>query len=275
MKDSLIIKFLYQSVPGRILLKFLVHPKLSKAAAVFFSRGCSKWLVPIFIRKNKIDISKYEIPPKGYKSFNDFFTRKLRADDFLRNCDSFVSPCDGLLTVSEITKDYIFHIKHTDYSVKELLQDKDLAEKFLGGTAYIFRLTPAHYHRYSFCTSGVLTAQKRIDGVLHSVQPVCHEMTDVFIQNSREYSVIDSPENGIVLQMEVGALLVGKISNHDISLQREVRAGQEKGYFEYGGSSIVVLTQKMTRLSDEILHREKIGDEIPVRVGENLNATRT
>lgn len=68
-------------------------------------------------------------------------------------------------------------------------------------------------------------------------------MDFIIIQNSREYAVIDSEEYGKIVQMEVGALLVGKISNKGYVAGDEVCKGEEKGYFEHGGSSIVVLTK--------------------------------
>jgi len=115
-----------------------------------------------------------------------------------------------------------------------------------------------------------LKARKRIEGKLHSVQPVCHEMTDVFIQNTREYVVIESDKIGRVVQMEIGALLVGKISNHKMDMGTRVNVNTEKGYFEYGGSSIVVLTKEKLPISKDILLRAGEGQEIPVKIGESL-----
>lgn len=270
MKDSKIIKLLYETAVGRVLLKGLVHPKLSRAAAVFLSSKASSRLVPAFVKKNHIDLSYYEIPQGGYASFNDFFTRKMKEEYLIRNGGEFVCPSDGLLTVQPIDENLIFNIKHTKYSVKELLRDEVLAQEFLGGTALVFRLTPAHYHRYVFCASGRVAICRRIRGVLHSVQPVCHEHTKVFVQNSREYTVIENDRLGKVAQMEVGAMLVGKISNYRLKRNQSVTRGQEKGFFEYGGSSIVVLTKKAIELSGDIAGRAKAGDEIPVRMGERL-----
>lgn len=270
MKDSLAIKFLYQTIPGRALLKILVHPTVSKVVARFLLSPLSRVMVPGFIRKNKIDISLYEMPRGGYGCFNDFFIRKKKEKIKVDEGADFVSPSDGLLTVSEINENSIFHIKHTDYSVEELLGDRLLAKEFVGGQAYIFRLTPAHYHRYVFCANGIASTTKRINGILHSVQPICHEKTKVFAQNSREYTIIENNSLGKIVQMEVGALLVGKITNLNPGSSREVVAGMEKGYFEYGGSSIVVLTKTARNLPERISKREKIGDEIPVKVGETL-----
>ena len=70
--------------------------------------------------------------------------------------------------------------------------------------------------------------------------------------------------------MEVGALMVGKITNHKLTRQtRQVVAGQEKGYFEFGGSTIVVLLQKgQVQLRQEVL--ELGGQEISLRQGDVL-----
>ena len=82
--------------------------------------------------------------------------------------------------------------------------------------------------------------------------------------------VIKNQILGKVVQMEIGALLVGKISNHKRKKQEFVRSGQEKGYFEYGGSSIVVLTKKDAELPEKLLHRDAVGTELPVMAGETL-----
>jgi len=270
MKESIIIKILYKTVVGRTILKFLVNPGVSRASARFLSSSFSGWLVPFFIRKNNINMTYYQVPEGGYNSFNDFFTRRMKEKYIWFKNGELVSPCDGLLTVSEINDDTVFHIKHTRYSLSELLNSSSLAAKYSGGTAYIFRLTPAHYHRYIWSSTGFILRKEHIDGVLHSVQPVCHEKSKVFIQNTREYAVINTNSVGKIIQMEIGALLVGKISNHNLEWNNMVCAGQEKGYFEYGGSSIVLITGSRAELAEELQYREKLGDEIPVVIGEQL-----
>jgi len=270
MKESLIIKFLYKTVVGRTILKLLVNPGVSRASAIFFSSSLSKWMVPYFIRKNNINMTYYQVPEGGYKSFNDFFTRKMMEKYIWFKNGDLVSPCDGLLTVSDINEDSEFNIKHTQYSLSELLNSQELANEYKGGTAYIFRLTPDHYHRYIWSSTGLLIQSRHIEGILHSVQPVCHEKSKVFIQNTREYALIDTPALGRVIQMEIGALLVGKITNHDFEYNNMVCAGQEKGYFEYGGSSIVLITGSRAELSEDLQIREMLGTEIPVVIGEQL-----
>lgn len=270
MKDGLIVRFLYQTVPGRMFLKLLTQPGISRAAGRFLSSGFSKWLVPCYIRRHKIDMHDIIIPAEGFASFNAFFIRKRKTAPSDLPCGRLISPCDGLLTAVKIKNDTTFDIKKTRCTLEDLLQNPVLAAKFEGGTALIFRLTPAHYHRYCYAADGVVYGFRRIPGKLHCVRPVALRTVPVYTQNSREYQVLRTRRFGTVVQMEIGALLVGKINNRRLSpANRRVQAAEEKGYFEFGGSTIVLLLQKdairlQKRLCEE-LHR---GGEIPVRMGE-------
>lgn len=269
MKESGIILFLYRTIPGRIILKILVNPYLSMAAAVFLSSRLSAFLIPVFVRKNNIDLRKYIVPEKGYRSFNDFFTRKLRSKYRRKLKPELQSPCDGFLTIKKINNDSVFYIKHCSYSVGSLLRDEEMADTFAGGTAFIFRLTPANYHRYVFCADGKIICRRKIKGLLHCVRPAALEKIPVFTENSREYVVIESKSMGKIIQMEVGAMLVGKITNLSSSSPGQTAVGgMEKGYFEYGGSTIIVLTEHKVALCKELAGRIKNGGEIPVMIGE-------
>ena len=265
--ESKSIDFLYGTALGRFLLRPLVSPTVSKAAAKFLSSSASAGIAVSFAEKNGIALEDYEMPEGGYRSFNDFFTRKIKTGRREIGEGDIVAPSDGLLTVAPITNDSVFSIKNTLYSLELLLRDRNLSQEFEGGTALIFRLTPAHYHRYSFCTSGTVKAKRRIDGILHSVKPICHETFPVFIENSREYVVIENPNLGDIVQMEVGALLVGKISNHPLEIGDGVEKGTEKGYFEYGGSSIVVLTKAKIEIAATVVSEN---NETPVLLGQKL-----
>lgn len=277
MKESPVINFLYRTIPGRILLKILVHPFVSKAAAAFFSSGLSAPVIPYFMRKNNIDPDRFITPPGGYSSFNDFFTRKLKEEyrpalpASSGSGPVLISPCDGLLTVKRIREDSVFEIKHVRYELSDLLRNKKLAGSLSGGYALIFRLTPKHYHRYSYAASGRLLAHRTIPGILHCVRPAALSEFPVFVENSRKYTVIRNPEFGRIVQMEIGALLVGKITDlHKAYPGQEVYAGGEKGYFEYGGSTIVLLLENKPPIRNAFLSRDKISGEIPVRIGEPL-----
>ena len=275
MKESRLVLFLYRTVPGRILLKILVNPYLSKAVSVFLSSRISAFLIPGFVRKNGIDMHQFVVPEGGYSSFNAFFKRKRRRRSCPEPKPELQSPCDGFLTVKHINRDSMFYIKHNSYSTESLLRDKAMADGFSGGTAFIFRLTPANYHRYAFCADGKIICRRRIKGVLHCVRPVALERIPVFTENSREYVVIENKSMGKIVQMEVGAMLVGKITNYQTSGPGQtVTGGAEKGYFEYGGSTIIVLTEHRVKLSRELFNRSKRDGEIPVTAGEAVSDGR-
>lgn len=269
-EDSLFLKFLYQTVPGRVILKGLSSVHLSKTVGAFFDSPLSLPIIPLFIKLNKIDMSEYR--ETGYKCFNDFFTRTLKPHARVFDMDPthFVAPCDGLLSAYRIDKDMIIPVKQSSYSISSLLKNPELAQKYEGGTALVFRLCVNHYHRYAYPVTGRKSYNKHIKGVLHTVRPIALRNRPVFTENSREYTLIKSKEFGTILQMEVGAMLVGKIQNYHRAAY--VRRGQEKGRFLYGGSTIILLIQKdKVNFSRGLFAATEHGFEIPVKMGESLN----
>ena len=265
-----LLSFLYTNIFGRMLLKPLIQPQVSKLAGRYLSSAHSKWLISKFIESNEINMDIYE--ECDYSSFNDFFTRKIKPDSrpVPEDLDVLISPCDCLATVYPIQENTTFSIKNTEYTLRSLLRSPRLAKRFRSGYAYILRLTVEDYHRYLYSVSGkhypvsgIQSKNHFIPGILHTVNPIANDYLPIYKENTREYTVIHSKEFGDVLQMEVGALLVGKISNHKQSTV--VTRGEEKGFFEYGGSTIVVLTQKgrVTPRSD-LLTNSKNGYETKV-----------
>lgn len=258
-----LLSFLYTNIFGRMLLKLLIQPQVSKLAGRYLSSAHSKWLISKFIERNEINMDIYE--ECDYSSFNDFFTRKIKPDcrPVPEDLDVLISPCDCLATVYPIQENTTFSIKNTEYTLRSLLRSPRLAKRFRGGYAYVLRLTVEDYHRYLYSVSGKQSKNYHIDGTYHTVNPIANDYLPIYKENTREYTVIHSKEFGDVLQMEVGALLVGKISNHKQSTV--VTRGEEKGFFEYGGSTIVVLTQKgrVTPRSD-LLTNSKNGYETKV-----------
>ena len=258
-----LLSFLYTNIFGRMLLKPLIQPQVSKLAGRYLSSAHSKWLISKFIERNEINMDIYE--ECDYSSFNDFFTRKIKPDcrPVPEDLDVLISACDCLATVYPIQENTTFSIKNTEYTLRSLLRSPRLAKRFRGGYAYVLRLTVEDYHRYLYSVSGKQSKNYHIDGTYHTVNPIANDYLPIYKENTREYTVIHSKEFGDVLQMEVGALLVGKISNHKQSTV--VTRGEEKGFFEYGGSTIVVLTQKgrVTPRSD-LLTNSKNGYETKV-----------
>lgn len=268
MSDSLALRFLYRTPPGRAVLRLLVHPALSKLAGKVLDSSLSRCLIPFFQSKNGITLEGIRIPEGGFPSFNAFFCRSRLCTDFDMEPQTLCSPCDGWLSAFFIDENSIFTVKHTQYSLAELLKSKDLATRFSGGTALIFRLTPADYHRYSYIDAGAVMTQRTIPGVLHCVRPIATERFLVYVQNSREYALIRSDHFGTMIQMEVGALLIGRISNHKPT--GRIQRGQERGYFEFGGSTIILFLEKDTVNLNPIY---LTGEEQLVTIGQTLGSS--
>ena len=183
---------LYQHALGRIVLKPLLCPCVSKAAGCFLSTRLSKIFIKPFIRSNNIDMSPYE--KTEYCSYNDFFARKIRPETRKINPDPnvLIAPCDGKLTALPITQEARFTLKHTDYTVASLLKNEALAAKYEGGLALIFRLTVDDYHRYCYVADGEKDENTRIPGIFHTVNPIANDVYPIYKENAREYTTLHS-----------------------------------------------------------------------------------
>jgi len=271
MQDK-ILKNLYSSYFGKILLKALTLPNFSKAVGVVLNSKPSSILVDPFIKLNKVDMNDFE--KKNYSSFNDFFTRKVKTNmrPIEMNNKSLISPCDGHLTALKITKNLNFVVKNAAYSVNSLLKDKKLASAYIDGHCLIFRLSMEDYHRYCYIDNLKKSNNRKIAGILHTVNPLVSNFCDVYKENSREYCLMETENFGNIVQVEVGALLVGKINN--FHKKGEFTKGSDKGMFELGGSTIVLLIEKDKVLIDnDILVNTEDGIETLVKLGEKIGVS--
>lgn len=264
---------LYGSALGRLLLKSLVAPQVSRLAGRLLSTRLSRMLIGPFCRKNGIDPGQFLGAP--YTSYNEFFSRPIRPE--LRPVDAdprrLVSPADSKLTVYPVTGDARFTVKHTEYTLAQLLRDESLAAEFSGGQLLLFRLCVDDYHRYCFPVDGKVGGKQAIPGVLHTVNPVAGDYYPIYKENAREFCRLSTSAFGEVLQMEVGALLVGKIENHPIS--GPVKKGQEKGLFRFGGSTVIlVVKQGALDVDADILQNSQNGWETVVHYGESIGTAK-
>lgn len=264
---------LYGRAAGRLLLKPLTAPGLSRLAGRFLSTKASKIFIKPFIKSNRIDMTQFE--PVAYESYNDFFSRRIREGARTVDMDPrhLISPADSKLTVLPITETGRFTLKHTEYTVGSLLKNPALAAEYVGGWACIFRLTVDDYHRYCYAFDAEKGENIVIPGKLHTVNPIANDFFPIYKENAREYTVLRTEQFGEVIAMEVGALLVGKIVNHPGAAS--VRRGQEKGYFQFGGSTVVLLLKKDTAVMDpDILENSQNGIETVVKFGEKIGIAR-
>lgn len=262
-----LLTFLYTNAFGRMLLKPLVCPSISRLSGKLLDTELSSMLVNSFIKREHVDMTDYM--PRKYTSFNDFFTRKVKdgARPVDEDEDALVSPCDCRASVYPILENSNFSIKHTEYTLRSLLHSKKLATRFQGGYLYVLRLTVTDYHRYIYAATGEQTKNYRIEGSFHTVNPIANDYLPIYKENTREYTLINTETMGSVLQMEVGALLVGKIKNHKEKCHCE--KGEEKGYFEYGGSTIIVITEPgMVAPSEALLNNTANDLETKVLQGQ-------
>lgn len=264
------LRFLYNTAVGRILLRPLICKPISAIAGWFMDRRISSWFVKGFIKANNIDMSDYE--DRKFCSFNDFFTRGLKdgARPVADGEDDFISPADARLSVYDITPERYFTVKGVDYTIADLLENKELAERFDGGKCLIFRLAVDNYHRYGWCADGQAEAPVRIKGKYHTVQPIAMRRFPIFRENVREYTVVATEKFGTVVQIEVGALMVGRIVNNAPD-GCTAKKGLEKGKFEFGGSTVVVLLEKdKVMLDEEFITNTQNDLETNVKYGEKI-----
>ena len=267
--DSL--TFLYKTIPGRVFLKILTTRGVSKLCGAFLDSKCSAFLIKRFVKKNSIILEEYQTD--GIKTFNEFFRRKIKDGKrpFDMEATHLSSPCDGLLSVWQINEGTVIPVKQSQYTIERLLQNKELASEYDGGLCLVFRLCVDNYHRYAYADSGRKSANIFIPGVLHTVRPIALETLPVFTENCREYTIIESPSFGKIVQMEVGAMLVGRIVN--LEGQGIVERGKEKGFFEYGGSTIILLIKKdRVKINEDIVSNSMNGIETPVRMGLHIGS---
>ncbi len=262
------LNFLYNTKPGRIFLRPLLSKPVSDFSGWFMDTRASKCIINKFAKSNGIKLEDYIL--EDINSFNDFFCRKIKPG--LRPLDleesHLMAPCDGLLKAYSISEDLVIPVKQSRFSISDLLKDSELAKSFEGGYCLVYRLCVNHYHRYAYFESGTKSKDVAIAGLYHTVQPVALEAGPVFIENSRQYTVIDTKSFGRCVQMEVGAMLVGRIVN-DEPESVTVTRGEEKGHFEYGGSTIIVLVPEgKVRINEQILSATDKGEETPVKLGQ-------
>lgn len=268
-----IIRFLYENCFGHVLLKVLIRPWVSRLCGRFMDSRFSKPFIKSFVESNHIDLDQYK--KQSFDSYNDCFCRQIKPE--FRPVDMeqthLISPCDAKLTLHGIGSDACFSIKGHSYTLEELLCDSKLSRNFDGGTLAIFRLSVDDYHRYIYFDSGVVQNEILIPGVFHTVNPFAASKRAIYKENTRSYRAIKTDNFGQVLQMEVGALMVGRIVNEPILEGTRVDRGQEKGHFEFGGSTVILVFQKnAVNFDDDILENSALDIETVVKMGEKIGS---
>lgn len=244
------IDLLYGTTWYSHLLSFLVLPLfshingLSRLYGAFQKSPFSKKKIQPFIEKFHIDTSEFLNSVESYESFNDFFIRKLKpeARPITPGADIAVLPADGRYLVYEnIEKTDGFFVKGKKFSLENLLRNSELAKKYAQGSMVIARLAPVDYHRFHFPVNCLPENPQPVKGPLFSVNPTAlKKHAEILAENKRVITALKTENFGTVLFIEVGATYVGSIHQTFNPQEPQVK-GNEKGYFSFGGSSIVLL----------------------------------
>ncbi|KAF9159899.1 hypothetical protein DFQ26_006074 [Actinomortierella ambigua] len=275
------IRLLYKSPAQKIRVgKILAN--MSRKQGEKFDDPRSRRNIEPFIQFHHLEAHMAEVlePVQNFKTFNEFFYRKLKP-----NARQLASPGDDRVavsvadcrmscfqTISDATK---FWIKGTTFTISKMLDDPELAKKFDGGSLAIFRLAPQDYHRFHMPVRGVLSEPKKIEGQYYTVNPMAiRSPLDVYGENKRAVSTIETAEFGTVAYVSIGAMMVGSIVLTS-KPNEVVDRMDEHGYFAFGGSTIVVLFEpNRIQFDEDLLRSSKEKTEMLVRVGMRIGVAK-
>jgi len=273
------IKWTYSSPIGMRLSELIIKKKIvSKLYGPFCDSKASKKQIHSFVENFDMDMSQSIKSTDEFKSFNDFFIRKLKAEKRPINKDinSLISPGDGkLLAYENINLDKLVQIKGFTYSLASLINNQEISSKFLNGTCLVLRLSPTDYHRFHFVDEGTCENSIKIAGDYYSVNPIALErIPKLFCKNKREWCIFRSKNFGDILHIEVGATFVGSIIQ-TYSPNEHIEKGDEKGYFKFGGSTIILFFEKdKVKIDQDVIIETNKGYETKVLMGEKIGQTK-
>lgn len=275
------IRFVYDNSFGQMLAPLIASKPVSQLYGCYQDWSISKNKVPPFVDKFNIDLSIYkagsvsaEKKENSYKSFNEFFIRDFEANQrvFVSDENKMPAFCEArYFGHEEINSDVKIPVKGKLLNAKDLLGGSKWSQTFAGGPLLIARLCPVDYHRYHYPLSGETLESFQIKGQYHSVNPLALiSKPEIFIINERRASILETEKFGKLAYIEVGAAMVGKIiQSHDETKSHS--KGDEKGYFLFGGSTVILLGEKgKWSPSEDILSNTKSGFETYLHLGEEV-----
>jgi len=278
------VKFAYATPIGRLLGPVIASKMLSQLYGKSQDSLKSAQKVAPFLKNFNIDIDQYQ---KGsfkenpieisYKSFNEFFIRQFQEGQrtFTPNDDEMGAFAEARYFGHEAMHDDLtIPVKGSMLRAVDLIGDSELAKDFIGGPLMIARLCPVDYHRYHYPDDGKTLQAFTVPGDLHSVNPLALKYRqDIFIKNERRVSILETDHFGKLAYIEVGATCVGKIVQ-SFDESAPFKKGDEKGYFLFGGSTVVLCGEKgKWAPSSDMLTNTRAGIETYIQLGDVVAQT--
>lgn len=273
------LKWTYGTPLGKLALQLLVKRALfSKWYGWRMDRIKSREKIQPFIKNYHIDTREFAETPNHFKTFNEFFYRKLQPSARLIFPGESIAvfPADGRhLGFQDVSKANGIFVKGQVFNLDKLIQDDTLAKKYQTGSMVISRLCPVDYHRFHFPVNGRVEQVRVIPGPLYSVNPIALKQNiHIFTENKRACCEIDSPQFGTVLMFEIGATCVGSFAY--TYKPGKISKGDEKGFFKFGGSSTILLFEPgKIQLDPDLLENSANQRELYARMGDRMGRSKS
>lgn len=266
------LNFAYNTLLGRSLWGLLFNTGfLSRVMGNYYDSKRSCKAIKSLLQIPGLDADEAEKPWQEYDSFNDFFTRRLKpgARPAADGENVLCTPADGrLLIYPAISPKAKFPVKGAARSLNELCRCELPAESY---SVAVVRLAPIDYHRYHYpCDCTECGFSEKFAGKYHSVNPIAFaKAPDLFVENTRVITLLDSDKFGRFAYIEVGAFGVGSIIN--TSSGETHKKMDEKGFFKFGGSTVILVMDAQKVCFDaDLTTNSANGLETLVHAGEKI-----
>ena len=269
------LNWLYDSPSGRMASPFLKNKIPSKLYGYWMDHKSSRKKIDSFLEEHPMDLSPFVKPSaskQGWDSFNDFFIRSYK-EGYAKfsQYDQMPAYAEGRYFAWEsLDRLTTVPVKGYQLNRKQLLENRHMDPLFKDGPAMVCRLAPVDYHRFHFMDDGEVVDSWRILGDLDSVNPLSlSKNPGVHMENERQVTILSTKRFGTIAMIEVGAICVGKIVQTYTG--DSFNRGQEKGYFKFGGSTVIILGEKGAwKPSQDILDQSAKGFETLIGLGDPI-----
>ncbi len=267
------LRWTYVNPFGRLALELVAKRALfSRWYGWRMDRPASRHRVPPFIREFGVDVSEFADSPESFRTFNEFFYRRLKPDARPIDADPahVVFPADGRhLGFQDVSRVDAVFVKGQRFDLPALLGDDALAGRYAGGSLVLSRLCPVDYHRFHFPVACVPGEPRQMHGWLYSVNPIALRRRLAYLwENRRMITELRTEAMGTVLMLEIGATNVGSMEQ-TFRPGAGLPKGAEKGFFRFGGSSTITLFEPgRVTLSEDLVTHTAGRRELYARMGD-------